>query len=98
VRFLIALLASSLLLELAGADAGERTRCSIAQMGSDWHYRTRIPGPEGDVKGDKCWYQGPAMKPRDELYWEPAATEKTDQATEFERQRRERLKGWDHKE
>ena len=95
MRFLIALLASSLLLELAGADAGERIRCSVTPAGADWNYRTRIPGSEGGVK---CWYQGPAMKPRDELYWQPSATEKTDKATEFERPGREYLKGWDHKE
>ena len=36
---------------------------------SEWHYRTKIDG-----KSWKCWYEGPRMKPRSELYWAEVPT------------------------
>jgi hypothetical protein len=30
-----------------------------------------VPGWDGsDVRADRCWYRGPAMKSRDELFWQ----------------------------
>lgn len=48
---------------------GELMACSAEPSGQDWHYRTKVPGYVGDVRGDRCWYDGPVMKPREELYW-----------------------------
>lgn len=56
------------------ARAGERLECFAEPLGKDWHYRTKVPGFAGDVRGDRCWYDGPSMKPRSELYW-PAEQE-----------------------
>jgi hypothetical protein len=56
-------------LRVTGASAGERVQCFAERLGKDWHYRTKVPGFKGDVRGDRCWYNGPPMKPRDELYW-----------------------------
>lgn len=51
------------------ARSGERLPCFAEPQGRDWHYRTKVPGFNGDVRGDRCWFNGPSMKPRDELYW-----------------------------
>ena len=47
------------------ARGGEMMLCSIEPNDSGgWHYRTKVGGiPQ------ICWYQGPSMKPRKELYW-----------------------------
>jgi hypothetical protein len=50
------------------AHGGERMLCHLEPLAGDWHYRTKIhPQPE-----IKCWYDGPRMKPRGELYWAEA--------------------------
>jgi|SRR5215475_8695150 len=54
-----------MILELAFAIAcGEKILCHMEPGGRDWHYRTKVDGFEM-----KCWYDGPRMKPRNELYW-----------------------------
>jgi DNA-binding XRE family transcriptional regulator len=53
----------------AKAMAGELLECLAEPLGQGWHYRTKVPGFNGNVRGDRCWYDGPAMKPRAELYW-----------------------------
>jgi len=58
------------------AGAGEVMQCAAVPGGKDWHYRTKIPGYVGDVKDDRCWYNGPRMKPRGELFW-PSASNPT---------------------
>jgi len=50
------------------AQGGEKMLCHLEPLSPDWHYRTRIR-PRPDLK---CWYLGPLMKPRAELYWAEA--------------------------
>lgn len=68
LAFTIAFLAM-FALRVTGVCAGERLQCFAEPLGKDWHYRTKVPGFKGDVRGDRCWYNGPRMKPREELYW-----------------------------
>ena len=74
LAFAIAFLAVYMLV-VTGACAGERMQCFAEPLGKDWHYRTKVPGFAGDVRDDRCWYEGPPMKPLEELYWptEPVA-------------------------
>ena len=54
------------MLELIFAAAcAEKMLCHMEPGGADWHYRTKIP----PAMETKCWYDGPRMKPRSELYW-----------------------------
>jgi len=52
------------------ARCGEPTICHLEPLDSSWHYRTSI----APLRAAKCWYLGPAMKPRRELYWPEAPT------------------------
>jgi hypothetical protein len=45
--------------------SGERMLCHIEPLSESWHYRTKIP----PLEKDRCWYDGPRMKARSELYW-----------------------------
>jgi hypothetical protein len=59
---------------------------------SEWHYRTKIPGGEG-----QCWYHGPRMKPRAELEWTDHDTRAP--AREWEQGHRwVDPRGWTHQE
>ena len=51
------------------AHGGDKQLCQMEPLGplSGWHYRTKVNG-----KAWKCWYEGPRMKPRSELYWAEA--------------------------
>src|SRR5262245_57344050 len=50
----------------SGGICAERQLCHVERgHGPDWHYRTQIP----PLMEAKCWYVGPRMKPRNELYW-----------------------------
>ena len=89
-----------LILDVAGA--GERMLCQLEPTGRDWHYRTKIaPLPDS-----KCWYDGPRMKAREELYWaETPKIQPTDAVVpttvppwELEPRFRGAPAGWDHKE
>jgi hypothetical protein len=80
------------------AHGGERMICHLEPMGESWHYRTKI-APQSDVR---CWYDGPRMKPRSELYWAeaptiPSMTIMTPEP-EFILRWRGHPQGWDHKE
>jgi hypothetical protein len=45
--------------------AGDLMLCQLEPQGlGEWHYRTQV-GP----RQEKCWYMGPRMKSRNELYW-----------------------------
>jgi hypothetical protein len=59
-----------LILMLSRAYAGERMLCHFQPAADDWHFRTDIP----PLRKDKCWYDGPRMKPRSELYWAEVPT------------------------
>ena len=49
------------------AFGGEKMLCHLEPGDSGgWHYRTKVGG---GGKPLQCWYQGPEMKPRRELYW-----------------------------
>jgi hypothetical protein len=50
------------------AHGAERILCHLEPLTPDWHYRTQI-SPQPNVR---CWYDGPRMKPRAELYWAEA--------------------------
>jgi hypothetical protein len=50
------------------AHGAERMLCHLEPLAGDWHYRTKIH-PQPDVR---CWYDGPRMKSRGELYWAEA--------------------------
>jgi len=50
------------------AHGGERMLCHIEPLAAGWHYRTKIP-PRYDLK---CWFDGPRIKDRGELYWAEA--------------------------
>jgi hypothetical protein len=86
------------------AHGGERLQCSAQPTDeSGWHYRTKVPGYSGDVRDDRCWYIGPAMKPRNELYWpsSPQPMTITDPMRapwELEHRWRGATPGWEHKE
>ena len=86
------------------AHAGERLQCFAQPQGRDWHYRTRVPGFNGDVKDDRCWYPGERMKPREELFWpSPEPIKLPDNVGDMQPpwQMEERWvdpKGWTHKE
>jgi hypothetical protein len=52
--------------------AGEIVDCAAAYLPGErdsWSYRTKIPGYGPGSRNDKCWYEGPPMKPRNELRW-----------------------------
>jgi len=85
---------------------GERVACEAKPaVGDGWHYRTKIPGYGVGIRDDKCWYVGPSMKARDELYWPPTADPPKPTAndlpkplSEFENRWRGATEGWDQKE
>jgi hypothetical protein len=57
-------------LALSGnAYAGEKMICNLEPTNdaAGWHYRTKIGG-----RDDRCFYIGPRMKPRSELFWAEA--------------------------
>jgi hypothetical protein len=61
------------LLAPATALCAERLACEARVPDEDrtqWSWRTKVQG--GDYPEQRCWYRGPRMKPRDELYWPPA--------------------------
>ena len=63
--FLVAMsLAFAIRTTLRVASGGEKQLCQMEPKNADWHYRTKVDGVE-----TRCWYDGPRMKPRDELYW-----------------------------
>ena len=73
--------------------------CAASPGGRDWHYRTKVPGYAGDVHDDKCWYDGPRMKPREELYWPaPDVVPMVVDRLPWEMENRWQGSGWDHKE
>jgi hypothetical protein len=43
--------------------AGELMVCQL-ESHPGWHYRTKVGN-----RPEQCWYDGPRMKPRKELYW-----------------------------
>jgi len=47
------------------AVGGDRVPCMAWAPDATWHYRTKIDG-----RPERCWYQGPPMKARQELFWE----------------------------
>jgi hypothetical protein len=48
----------------------EQQICQLEpQSLGDWHYRTKVGG-----RSERCYYVGPRMKPRKELYWAEAPT------------------------
>src|SRR5262245_41372656 len=51
---------------IQNAHGGEKQLCQMEPGGpvGEWHDRTKI-----NNKPWKCWYEGPRMKPRNELYW-----------------------------
>ena len=58
-----------LMLMMGVAHSGERIMCHLEPADSGgWHYRTKIP----PLMDHQCWYFGPRMKPRRELYWAEA--------------------------
>jgi len=69
-----------LLVLIIEAHGVERIACEAQPRddGREWHYRTKVPGYSGDVRGDRCWYVGERMKPRDELRWSVTPTVATD--------------------
>jgi hypothetical protein len=69
------------------ADAGERQLCQLEPKDASWHFRTKIPPIDA-----KCWYDGPRMKPRSELYWAEAP------AWNLDGRFKGAPEGWDHKE
>lgn len=83
------------------ARGGERVACEAKPgAGDGWHYRTKIPGYGVGIRDDKCWYVGPSMKARDELYWtdpKPAAVS-VQPLSEFENRWRGMIGGGDQKE
>src|SRR5262249_31691542 len=58
----------SAILWLRPAHSGERMLCHLEPKAANWHYRTRIP----PLEEERCWYDGPRMKSRSELYWAEA--------------------------
>src|SRR5262245_6271832 len=84
---------------------GEKMMCSLEpQSRGEWHYRTKIP----PLQEERCYYLGPRMKPRSELYWgeAPAIAPASVMAPEPEPPRWEQehrfhpgaSPGWNHKE
>jgi hypothetical protein len=65
---LAAIVVSLFGLFIRSAHGGELMICHL-QPGDagGWHYRTKVGG-----RPQQCWYQGPDMKPRRELYWAEA--------------------------
>jgi len=65
---LAAIVVSTFALYVRNAHGAERMICHL-QPGDagGWHYRTKVGG-----RPQQCWYYGPDMKPRRELYWAEA--------------------------
>ncbi len=65
---LAAIVVSLFGLYVRNAHGGELMICHLQPNDAGgWHYRTKVGG-----RRDQCWYQGPDMKPRRELYWAEA--------------------------
>lgn len=99
VRFLIALVAWLILIE--PVSAGERLQCNAEPVGAGY-YRTKVDG-----HAERCYYDGPRMKDRDELFWPapPMQVSPADKPTwdmierwRGEYQRGGASPGWQHKE
>ena len=68
LALVLAIVFASLVLFVHRAHGGDRMLCHLAPMDSGgWHYRTKVGG-----RPEQCWYFGPPMKPRRELYWAEA--------------------------
>ena len=83
-------------LMLRPARGGELMLCHLEPIDAGgWHYRTKVGGMP-----QSCWYKGPEMKPRRELYWAdaPAVAAQPDEPEFMFDQRWPHRQGWDHKE
>jgi hypothetical protein len=78
---------------------GERVACQAAPGDSalSWHYRTKIPGHDA-----RCYYVGPRMKSRQELYWSAIEPMREIDPTRLPWEQEGRWHGappgWNHKE
>jgi len=75
IKLALCIVAWLLVLELA--QAAEPCAVAPGEPRSEWHYRTQVPGFAKGAKGDRCWYLGPAMKPRSELFWDLTAPDRS---------------------
>src|SRR5262245_50341819 len=85
------------------AHGGEQQLCQLEpQALGEWHYRTKVGG-----RPEKCFYEGPRMKPRSELYWAetpaipghtPAMKISPSIRPPWAEEGRFKGEGWDHKE
>jgi hypothetical protein len=92
LAFISAALVIIVVLAMMTFARSEPQLCQLERgSGDGWHYRTAI-APNA---GAKCWYVGPRMKSRAELYWAEAPAIPM---LQVDRPPWADPKGWEHKE